>query len=225
LEEFGLTAIQALSDECDDVVAVAAQVLLTLLKRQSGAVDTSYMGTLWSALVKIESSVSSSAVPLVTLFSESVSLHGEQLPATIEEVWRKMIRFLDFSSSSIQICTMEALASMVQKSCAQGTWSKSTLEAYHVLVLRIFDSFSEQCQYIDDTTTLKRLERARQLVWKALVAIAPSILTSNEKQRPLLVDIILRLVGLEMKVYQNLSAALSVVVLPNCFLRLPPPRF
>jgi TATA-binding protein-associated factor len=194
--EFARIATQALEDDCDDVVAVAAQVLLVVAQRQETI--PSCIDSLWKALLRVKSSVSSSAVPLVRLFAH-VLQNQQQLPVNLEQVWNQMLRFLDFSSSAIQISTLQALANMMM-SAAEHEQSDPIQRAYSALVLRIFDSFSEQNLHIDNIKTMERLSVARQEAWTKLVKVAPAILVSGKE---LLVGIMLRSIGLNKQNVQR----------------------
>ncbi|KAI2499043.1 hypothetical protein MHU86_15432 [Fragilaria crotonensis] len=189
--EFTTTATNALKDQCDDVVGVAAQVLL--VATQMGASFPSCIEPLGEALLRVDSSVSSSAVPLVRLFPLELQ-RGQQLPVNTSEIWNQMLRFLDFPSSAIQISTLSALPSLLEKAATSQKVSLPSQETYSALVFRVFDSFSEPNLYVNDCPTMSRMSVARESAWKAIAALAPTILVSGKE---ISLGIMLRLTGLD----------------------------
>jgi hypothetical protein len=192
--EFTTAATSALKDRCDDVVAVAAQVLL--VATQMGASFPSCIEPLGEALLRVDSSVSSSAVPLVRLFALELQCQ-QQLPVNISKLWKHLIQFLDFPSSAIQISTLSALPSLLEYAAA--TNQKASLpsqETYSALVFGVFDSFSEPNLYVDDSPTMSRMSVARETAWKALAGLAPTILVSGKEVS---LGLMLRLTGLDRR--------------------------
>ena len=187
--EFTATAAHALNDPCDDVVGMAAQVLL--VAGQMGATLPSCTDSLGEALLRVDSSVTSSTVPLLRLFVMELQ-RRQQLPMNSDKIWNQMLRFLDFPSSAIQISTLNAIPSMLESAATQKP-SLPSQKTYSDLVVRVFDSFSEQNLYIDDAPTMSRLLFARQGALNALVALAPTLVVSGKE---LCLEIMLRLTDL-----------------------------
>ncbi|KAI2502928.1 hypothetical protein MHU86_11515 [Fragilaria crotonensis] len=105
-----------------------------------------------------------------------------------------MLRFLDFPSSAIQISTLSALPSLLEKAATSQKVSLPSQETYSALVFRVFDSFSEPNLYVSDCPTMSRMSVAREGAWKAIAALAPTILVSGKE---ISLGIMLRLTGLD----------------------------
>ncbi|KAI2497889.1 hypothetical protein MHU86_16587 [Fragilaria crotonensis] len=175
--EFTTTATNALKDQCDDVVGVAAQVLL--VATQMGASFPSCIEP-WEkhscAWIRRSRRVRCSRASLPLELQR-----GQQLPVNTSEIWNQMLRFLDFPSSAIQISTLSALPSLLEKAATSQKVSLPSQETYSALVFRVFDSFSEPNLYVNDCPTMSRMSVARESAWKAIAALAPTILVSERK--------------------------------------------
>eukprot|EP00956_Cyclotella_meneghiniana_P044734 scaffold333404_cov89-Cyclotella_meneghiniana.AAC.1 len=172
-----------LSDQSDDVRAVAAQVLLQVLKSDQKLftvdIEKHCFASIWDSVCKT-SDVSSSASDLLVLFAELLShtsqpieliIKNDNTTLLLDTILAKMVSFVRFDSAVVQVSCFQALCFIMASMAKNAEQSKSvnTIPITTVLCDLIEQLFYDYCQNRTDASCAKVVGEYRERAWNKVL--------------------------------------------------------
>lgn len=176
-------SVDGLLDQSDDVRAVAAQVLLQVLKNEHKLynvdIEKRCITSVWDAVCKT-SDVSSSASDLLVLFAELLSHNSKPMEQIIKNditalsydtILAKMVSFVSFDSASVQVSCFQALSLVISSLAENAIQSKgvNAISTTSVLCDLIVRLFYEYCQNRVDASCAGIIGEYREQAWSKVL--------------------------------------------------------